>query len=344
MIEKKLRKIRFFKYLKLSLVSGFISLGIGCIINTYSTPFIMSDFIKITLNAFCIAFATPFILLIAYDGLQYNRIFKRLHFLLQMLIGIILFLVIIVTAYSSFFLLFFGSTQMLLVNIQGAIFFGSVIALLLMSVSTFSEFLGKGFFTNLIKGFYQKVRVEKAVIMFVDLKNSTRMGETLKPNVFFSLLNDFLRIIDMCCTYYRGELYKYMGDGAILVWNVSPAGLSNVLDFITGFREEMAEKTASFKSTYGMEISYTAGVHSGNVIKGGLGSDKREMGIWGDTINTASRIQGICKQYNVSFLMSEDFLKDVESIIPEKAGNLSPYSVGETVLRGKAGMHKLFTV
>lgn len=344
MIEKKLRTLRFFKYLKISLISGFVSVGINYFINFYSAPFAAGVFFQVIVISFCTGFAGPFILSIVYDWLQYTRTFKRLPFLIQMLTGIILFVLIIITAYSSFILLFTGNVQTLLANLPWALILGSIIALWLMLTGIFREFLGKGFFTNLIKGLYRKVKVEKVVVMFVDLVNSTKIGETLSPESFFNLLNDFLRIVDLCCTYYRGELHKYLGDGAMLIWDVTPEGLTKVLDFISGFQEEIAEKAASLKSAYGVEINYTIGIHSGNVIKGGLGSEKREIGFWGDTINTASRIQGICKQYNVSVLLSTDFLTDVKTVIPVISKNFSPRSVGETVLRGKAGTYTLYTV
>jgi class 3 adenylate cyclase len=343
MIEQKIKIMRFFRNIRISLISCFVSLVIHFLAE-YLSSGITTTLLKILPVTFCTGLFVPFVLLSLNTWLHHNKAFKSLPFVIQMLLGIILFIIIITMVFSLSILVFTRNIQILCDNLPGAFIIGTIVATGLFIISTLREFLGKGFWSNLIKGFYQQVRTEKAVILFVDLKNSTKMGETLTPGAFFRLLNDFLRIVEMCCTFFKGDIYKYMGDGAILVWDVSPPGLTGVLNFVSQFAQEMREKAGYFRETYGMDIAYTAGVHSGNVLKGGLGSEKRELGLWGDTINTTARIQSACKQYNVSFLLSEYFVQYLKQIIPETYAHLSLKSVGETVLRGKSGSHELFTI
>ena len=220
---------------------------------------------------------------------------------------------------------------------------GFAIAFFMVLYSTLREFLGKSFLRDLARGLYGGAREERAIVVFVDIKGSTSIAESLPPKRFFDLLNDFFALVDTHVTYYAGTIYKYLGDGAILVWKATPQNARRVLGLVSGLGQDLAGRAERFERDYGCAVECSAGVHAGAVLVGGIGREKRELGYWGDTLNTASRIQGMCAQYQEPALFSSDFVAVLP--IPEGAAKGPTLrSIEHVELRGKQGVHTLYAV
>lgn len=84
---------------------------------------------------------------------------------------------------------------------------------------------------------------------------------------------------------------------------------------------------------------FKAGLHSGSVTAGEIGSIKRDIVYSGDVLNTTARIQEQCNQYQVNFLTS----RETFDLFGDQQG-FEPVPLGEIVLRGKQEIINLNTI
>ncbi|MBL7858210.1 MAG: adenylate/guanylate cyclase domain-containing protein [Cyclobacteriaceae bacterium] len=81
---------------------------------------------------------------------------------------------------------------------------------------------------------------------------------------------------------------------------------------------------------YNYAPAFKVALHYGQVIAGEIGIIKRDVTFSGDVLNTASRIQGKCKEYGVTILVSDDLL----NLLPE-TNLFQRISIGDVELRGR---------
>ena len=126
----------------------------------------------------------------------------------------------------------------------------------------------------------------------------------------------------------------------VLTWNARYAlqDLNCVKIYFT-FNRIIQQKAAYFEAEYGLVPEFKVGLNSGEVTTAEIGIIKRDIGYYGDTINTASRIQDLCNEYNKSFLTSESIVKECTNW----NGYTSDY-IGEVKLKGRKEPVKIFSV
>ena len=166
--------------------------------------------------------------------------------------------------------------------------------------------IGKGHLKSWIMGMLDKPMEQERIFMFIDMKSSTAIAEQLSHKKFSHLIQDVfndLQVVDN----YHGEIYQYVGDGAIVSWNLKE-GLyrNNFLKAFYAFQKIIRRRRLYYKRRYGQEPRFKAGVHAGRVMALQVGRIRREISYNGDTINTAARIESKCNDYKQDLLISGD--------------------------------------
>lgn len=258
-----------------------------------------------------------------------SRFFSYIPSLLYFLFG---FLLIILSSTSPKALLHIGS-------------FDDVIALMPQMDLQFTRFLiyfylvcflnnffqrmikkvGKGNFKNWIFGMMNKPREDERIFMFIDMKSSTGIAEKLSHEKFSHLVQDVFN--DMAVVdNYMGEIYQYVGDGAIVSWPVKK-GLknNNFLRAFYGFTHLIEKREGYYQRKYEVTPKFKAGIHVGKVMVLQVGRIRRDISYNGDTLNTAARIESTCNTYNKNLLISGDLydmMKDKEGYYIKEVGNI----------------------
>lgn len=185
--------------------------------------------------------------------------------------------------------------------------------------------VGKGNFNNWIFGMMNQPKEDERIFMFIDMKSSTSIAEKLSHEKFSRLVQDVfndLAVVDN----YMGEIYQYMGDGAIISWPVEK-GLknNNFLKAFYGFSNLIKKRENYYYRKYDLLPKFKAGVHVGKVMVLQVGRIRRDISYNGDTLNTAARIESMCNDFNKSLLISGDLfnlMSEKQDYFVREVGNL----------------------
>lgn len=175
-----------------------------------------------------------------------------------------------------------------------------------------------------------------ATILFCDIRGFTTLSEQINPKQVVSLLNKYFSHMEQCIVKHNGIINKYIGDAIMAIFGVPLANENQALDAYKcclDMRKTLAELNKELKAENLPQLNFGIGLHTGNVLAGNIGSTSRmEYTVIGDTVNVASRIESLCKEYNCDLLISET---TVESIVTCGGSLPQLESMGETQIRGR---------
>lgn len=215
-------------------------------------------------------------------------------------------------------------------HLKNIIVWSGVVALTQIMLQFNTKF-GEGNLWNMIKGKYQTPKMENRIFMFVDLNGSTTIAEKLGDEKYHSLLRNYFADITNPIIDNKGEIYQYVGDEVIISWKFED-GIAgwHCIDCFFAMREKIQEQAEVYMNKFGLIPEFKAGAHLGNVVVGEVGVIKRDITFSGDVLNTTSRIQGKCKEFNVPVIASGEL---VNALPPAEKYTIT--FLGSIQLRGK---------
>ena len=165
--------------------------------------------------------------------------------------------------------------------------------------------IGHKIFPRLLLGTYRNPRTEKRVFMFIDMQDSTTHAEKLGHLKFTKLIQECFKDFDIISLNKDVDIYKYVGDEVIVSWDMD-SGIhnANCLRLFFDFQKILKERESHYIREFGFLPKFKAGVHPGEVTVAETGVSKRSIEYLSDVLNTAARLQGVCNNYKVDFVMS----------------------------------------
>ena len=148
-------------------------------------------------------------------------------------------------------------------------------------------------------------------VLFVDIRGFTSMSEKLTPEQVVLILNQYLEVVTKCIFAHGGMLDKFIGDAAMAIFNAPKDQEDYLYQAILAGLDMQKEGIAlkqKLEKEYGRSVDFGVGVHVGEAVVGNIGSESRmDYTAIGDTVNTASRIEG--KSLGGELLISEEVCK-----------------------------------
>jgi len=131
-------------------------------------------------------------------------------------------------------------------------------------------------------------------VLFTDFKDFTKLSELLTPKELVAEISECFSAFDAIMHQYGIEKIKTIGDAYMAAGGLPTANHSHPVDVVKAaiaIREFMAEQKIKKEAEGKLFFRIRIGVHTGPVVSGVVGTKKFAYDIWGDTVNTASRME-----------------------------------------------------
>jgi adenylate cyclase len=167
------------------------------------------------------------------------------------------------------------------------------------------HFIGAEALFHLTVGTYHRPVREVKVLMFLDINGSTALAARLGPFRTTALVGKFLFDISKPITDFGGDIYVYKGDGLIALWDWNAAVRGNkILRAVDGIFAAVRREQGEYQREFGVAPTFRIGIHGGDVVVSEQGDTKRAVGVYGDSINIAARMEEAARTHNVACVIS----------------------------------------
>ena len=178
-------------------------------------------------------------------------------------------------------------------------------------------------------------------IMFTDIEGFTTISETMTPSELTQHLSIYFDEMEKVISKYHGTIDKYIGDAIMGFWG-APVDIDQPIIKAVQCALAMQEKLTQLNEKWEKEgkavLKTRIGVHYGKTLVGNIGSPNRmNYTIIGDTVNVASRLEGINKNYGTNIMVSEE----VYTMIQDQ---FTLEYIDQIELKGKTESTKIYTL
>ncbi|WP_417610071.1 adenylate/guanylate cyclase domain-containing protein [Owenweeksia hongkongensis] len=171
-------------------------------------------------------------------------------------------------------------------------------------------------------------------VLFTDFVAFTELSEKLTAKELVNEINYYFKAFDNVVSKYRIEKIKTIGDAYMAAGGVpvpNPNSVKNVVLAALEMQNIVKEKREQYSDTHILNLfSMRIGIHTGPVVAGIVGVKKFQYDIWGDTVNTAARMESSCEvgKVNISEVTYE-IIKDSPELEFEHRGKIEAKGKGK---------------
>jgi len=141
------------------------------------------------------------------------------------------------------------------------------------------------------KGYADAKLFDDVTVIYTDFVGFTKVSELLTPQQLVDELNACFKAFDEITDKYKIEKIKTMGDAFIAVAGLPAANPNHAIDMVKAAIEIKDFIQTRSKALGNKTFEIRIGIHSGSVVAGIIGVKKFAYDIWGDTVNTAARME-----------------------------------------------------
>lgn len=152
-------------------------------------------------------------------------------------------------------------------------------------------------------------RESRVVVVFVDLRDSTRLGEARLPYDVLFILNRFFLEMNRALAATNGHYSNFTGDGLMALYGLAgddPARAArDALDGARAMLAALERINRDLATELSAPLRIGIGIHAGEAIVGSMGPPGAQItSAIGDTVNTAARLEGLCKDFDCAVVVS----------------------------------------
>jgi len=184
---------------------------------------------------------------------------------------------------------------------------------------------------------------KELTFLFCDIRGFTPLSEKYQSNPadLTKVINKFLTPMTNIIMKNNGTIDKYMGDCIMAFWN-APIDTANHKELAINSALQMIDKLKELNNNNGFgdnnNINIGIGINTGKCIVGNMGSEQRfDYSVIGDSVNLASRLEGVSKNYDATLVVGEDTYKDISTLYNFK-------KLDEVTVKGKSNKVTIYTI
>jgi adenylate cyclase len=150
----------------------------------------------------------------------------------------------------------------------------------------------------------------EVTILFVDLRNFTRLSQSMPPRDVLALLNRYFDRMSGIVEIYHGVVDKYMGDAIMALFGAPvahPHHADSAMLAALEMKSSLARLNAELATEGRAKLAFGIGINTAKIIAGNIGSSRRlNYSVLGDGVNIAARLQDLTRmsQYRADILVS----------------------------------------
>src|SRR5215471_7905599 len=170
--------------------------------------------------------------------------------------------------------------------------------------------------------------IRRVAVMFVDFRSFTAAARSRSPREVVGRLDGAFAVLVEVHDRHGGIVNKFLGDGFLALFG-APFDAADASHRAVAAAREMLVANAHFNKTTSWPLRIGIGIHVGEVVAGNIGSPRRkEYTVIGDTVNFASRLEALNKDFDSQLLISAA----VHDALGKDGGDAVP--LGEVAIRG----------
>ena len=169
-------------------------------------------------------------------------------------------------------------------------------------------------------------------VMFADLRGFTQLSESLSPADTIALVNRYLQAMEPAIRAHGGFVDKYIGDAVMALFDTPQSAVQAALEGLRAIDQLNAHSPDQPPLRVGI------GLHAGPLVLGTVGSQERlACTVLGDSVNLASRVEGLTKHYQVPLLLTG-------AVAAGLGPDVALREIDHVVVKGKASAVQLYEV
>jgi adenylate cyclase len=181
----------------------------------------------------------------------------------------------------------------------------------------------------------------EVTVLFTDIRDFTTICETHEPEAVVAMLSAYFDVMSGCIRDHGGAIIQFLGDSVYAMWN-APIEDERHADHALACALALAARIDAYnaeQAAAGKPILVTRfGLHTGTAVVGSMGAaDRLQYTAIGDTVNVASRLEGINKEFGTTILASRQ-VKD------HATGGVVFHPLGEVRAKGRAEPVEIYEV
>lgn len=156
---------------------------------------------------------------------------------------------------------------------------------------------------------------KKLTVFFSDIADFSTISEKLTPNELASQLSEYLSEMTAIIVEHEGTVDKYIGDSIMAFWGAPNAMQDHATQACLAAlkcQEKLRDLAKKWQSEGKPVFQMRIGINTGEMIVGNIGSEQRlSYTVMGDSVNLASRLEGLNKEYSTSIIVSQSTLNEL---------------------------------
>ncbi len=180
---------------------------------------------------------------------------------------------------------------------------------------------------------------KNVTVLFCDIRDFTSLSESMPPSELLNLLNRYFTRLTAIIESHHGVVDKYIGDEVMAVFGAPVENPNHASQAVAAARE-ILEALSIFNREIEHELGKTLrigiGINTGTAVAGNIGSQSRmNYTVIGDVVNTASRLEGLTKEFNIPLVVS--------SATALATSDVKWRDLGEVTVKGKSEKLRIYT-